>query len=193
MSSIILCSVSAAVCNSSPAPPSSLEDLPLLVTSNTGPNQLVYLLNNQSELPIHQLIEKIPLPLILGNHLSRWNNINADLWFPAAMLNVFVLVLCQELRQCQRLITEHIERHVFNPRRKVFMQLIGEQEGPPTPPGEQLLRDIFHECWRINLLNVVIRFAGIDGRPQKFTYNPFAGEGSFLTNFTDREQKRLHR
>lgn len=156
-----------------------------IVRSNIGPNQLVYLLNNQSSLDIRPLIVQLNHhhPVILGNARNQWNNINADLWYSPRTLHSFVVALCEELVPCQRLILDQLRRHIFNPREKVLMQVVGiggEGGEGDSELLHRLLKDIFEKFWQINLLNVVVRL-GIE--KQSFTYNPF--DESFLINLTE--------
>lgn len=182
MSLLTLCSVIA--CFSEPFLATSGSSLARVVNANTGPNEVVYLLNNQSLLEIHPLIVKLNRPLILADAHNQWNNINADLWFPTNTLNAFVLVLCEDLWQCQRIVLDQNQRHTFNPRRKVLMQLVGAKfPGNEDEMLQKTLREVFDQFWRINLLNVVIRL-GFGKQRQSFTYNPY--DASFLINLNDR-------
>lgn len=154
-----------------------------IVNANIEPHQVVYLINNQSTMDVRPLITQLQRPIILANHDNHWNNIDADLWYSPHTLDAFVLVLCaQDLWQCHLLIVDEIRRHVFNPRRKVLMQLL--QRGRKSLPteDEQLLREVFEQFHRINLLNVVIRLDDDDRKLQSFTFDPF-GE-TFLINLT---------
>lgn len=153
------------------------------VNSNIGPNQVIYLLNNQSLVTIQPLIVRLNRPLILGTSANSWNNIDADLWYPPHILNAFVVVLCEQLRMCSQLTEEHTKRHIFNPRQKVLVLLVKQEEGTGSEMQETL-RDAFERFWRINLLNVVVIRFSIGKQLQSFTFNPY--DESFLINLTGR-------
>lgn len=157
-----------------------------IVNANVGPNQVIYFLNNQSSAEITGLAVRFNVPVILSNgDISRQaNNRNADQWYPPNVLNAFVVAVCEQLWPCYQLIANQIERHAFNPRRKVLIVLLaGENPRLRWPDLQMALREVFQYLWRINLLNVVIQLQA--GKElQLFSYNPFAG--SLLINLTER-------
>lgn len=185
MSPLILCSIVACL-----RPPVLLLDtattLTRVVNLHIGPNEVIYLLNNQTTVDIRPLIVQLNRSVFVSNGQHQVTHIDADLWYSPNTLNAFVVALCEELWPCFRLIADQIKRHAFNPRRKVLMQLVKDIPGSSS----EILSEVFRRCWEINLSNVVIQIGGCcsptaSHQPlQSFTFNPY--DPTFLINLTER-------
>lgn len=156
-----------------------------IVNTNIDSNQVIYFLNNQSLAEITELALRFKVPVILSNgDIDRQvNNKNADQWYPPNVLNAFVLVICEQLWHCYKIIAEQINGHAFNPRRKVLMVLAVDVGNLRLADIQMELREVFQYLWRINLLNVVIQLK-LNKELQLFSYNPFGG--SLLINRSER-------
>lgn len=156
-----------------------------LINSNVGPNEIIYLINNQSFVEIQPVIAAFKFPVLISDGANNVQYINADLWYSPKPFNAFIVALCEDdLWLCHLMISKEVERRAFNPRRKLLMELV-KDVSESSSEIKIILREIFLHFRNINLWHSVIRFRTFAShKVQSFSFDPFGK--TLLINLTDR-------